>query len=67
MVKKINRAEIRGKKLDRDCIRAKTTIGEYGSKDNRVFCYGIIDASTEETVKECRECKAFYDNAEPIK
>lgn len=57
-----NRAELRGKKLNKDCYKANTTKHEYGQHDKRVFCYGLDDASTEELVDECRYCKANVIN-----
>lgn len=59
-----NRAELRGKKLNDDCYMANTTKNELGEHDNRVFCYGLNDASTEELIDECRHCKANVVNIE---
>ena len=61
----ISRAKIRGKKLDEDCKRACTTTNEYGSDDDRVFCYGLIDCSTDDLIEKCRNCKALADNSTP--
>ena len=61
----INRAKIRGKKLDEDCKRAYTTTNEYGSDDDRVFCYGLIDYSTDDLIEKCRNCKALTYNSTP--
>lgn len=33
---------------------------------DRVFCWGLNDARTDEPTKECEECKAFVYNAEPL-
>lgn len=53
----ISRAKIRGKKLDEDCKRACTSTNEYGSDDDRVFCYGLIDCSTDELIEKCKTTK----------
>lgn len=66
MQKIINRAKLRGKPLDEDCKKAKTTSCEYGIYDSRIFCFGIVDMKTDEYLSKCRECGAFVDNAEPI-
>lgn len=63
----INRAKLRGKPLDYDCRKAHTTTHEYGQEDERVFCYGLIDMKTDEHIEKCKSCKAFVENAEPIK
>ena len=65
-MKKVNRAVLRGKPLDRDCKSACTTTGEYGNDDRRVFCYGIIDAMNDEYLTKCKECGAFVYNAKPL-
>ena len=62
----ISRAKIRGKKLDEDCKRAYTSTNEYGPDDDRVFCYGLIDYSTDEIIEKCRNCKALAYNATPM-
>lgn len=64
-MKRINRAQIRGKPLDPLCKRAHTTTNEYGLYDKRVFCCGIWDAMTDDPVKMCLLCKAFVRNEEP--
>ena len=56
------RALQRGKPLDRDCHKAKRTTHEYGHNDDRVFCYGLQDLSTEEPLAKCSECGAFVGN-----
>ena len=65
-MKKVNRAILRGKPLDRDCISANTTTGEFGDYDCRVYCYGYTDCETEETLTKCKECGAFVYNAKPL-
>ena len=67
MEKVISRAEMRGKKLDDDCKNAKISKNEYGIDDNRCFCYGIRDYSTEEYLEKCYKCGAFVNNAKPWK
>ena len=65
-MKKVNRARLRGKPLDKDCISANTTTGEFGDYDCRVYCYGYTDCETEETLTKCKECGAFVYNAKPL-
>ena len=54
----MNRGKIRGKKLDKDCYDANTTKHQFGPDDNRIFCYGLVEASTEELIDKCKECSA---------
>lgn len=61
----ISRAKLRGKKLDEDCKRTCTSSHEYGSDDDRVFCYGLVDYSTDELLDKCKNCKAYVFNATP--
>lgn len=61
----IGRAKLRGKPLDDDCKTAIISTHEYGMEDNRKFCYGLMEMSTEELIDKCRTCKAHVDNAEP--
>lgn len=61
----ISRAKLRGKVLDKDCKTAHTTSHEYGLEDDRVFCYGLVDLSTDEPLEKCKVCNAFIDNLEP--
>lgn len=63
----VNRAKLRGKPLDEDCKTARTTINEYGPADNRTFCYGIFDRRTDTPIEKCYGCKAFVENATPLK
>ena len=62
----MNRAELRGKKLEYFCKDANTTKNEFGKNDNRIFCYGLNDKSTEELIDECKKCKANVIHAEPL-
>ena len=65
-MKMVGREILRGEKLDDDCRKASVTINEYGPQDNRLFCYGLIDCSTDDYLKKCIECGAFVDNAKPL-
>ena len=65
-MKKITRAQLRGKPLDEDCKKANRTTHEYGIDDNRVFCYGLLeDMSYWAKQEKCENCKAYVYNAEP--
>ena len=55
----ISRKKLRGKGLDKDCKTAHTTSHEYGLDDDRVFCYGLGDPSTDEPLEKCKMCNAF--------
>ena len=66
-MKHISRKELRGKNLDDDCKKANIAKNEYGKFDNRCFCYGLIDDSTESYLEKCIGCGAFVDNAKPLK
>ena len=46
------RDDLRGKPLDKDCKIAKISTNEYGPEDNRKYCYGLIEMSTEETLEK---------------
>lgn len=63
----VNRAKLRGKPLDEDCKTARTTLHEYGPADNRVFCRGLFDRRTDTPIEKCYGCKAFVENATPLK
>ena len=63
----VNRAKLRGKPLDEDCKTARTSLHEYGPADNRTFCYGIFDRRTDTPIEKCYGCKAFVENATPLK
>lgn len=62
----ISRKKLRGKELDKDCKTAHTTTHEYGLDDDRVFCYGLEDRSTDEPFEKCVMCNAFIDNITPL-
>lgn len=60
-MKRINRAKLRGKPLDNDCMRAYTcTEGPF------VRCWGLIDLMYDEACDKCKECGAFVDNDEML-
>ena len=65
-LKTINRAKIRGKRLNPECYKAKISKFEWGSDDNRCFCYGLFDAWGCDLWEECKKCKAHVDNALPL-
>lgn len=54
----INRAKLRGEKLDEDCKFAKTT-----TEADLKVCYGLID-NAENFLEKCKKCKALVWNAE---
>lgn len=58
-----DRAALRGKPLDDDCKKAKTSKYECGLADKRIFCFGYEHSDTEELIDKCRECKAHVTNA----
>lgn len=60
----MNRAELRKKKLDSDCLGAKIAAHERGISDNRKLCYGLMDMSTESALPKCLECGAYIENEE---
>ena len=62
-MKYIDRAVIRGKKLDPDCYRAQRVKHNRGKEDNRILCYGLLDMAYEYKYCDCcLECKAFVWN-----
>lgn len=54
----INRAKLRGEKLDEDCKFDKTT-----TEADLCVCYGLID-NAENLLEKCKKCKALVWNAE---
>lgn len=68
---RVTRADLRGKPLEPYCKKANTTTGEYGKEDNRVYCYGLyqnnISGLGDWIADCCRKCKAYVDNAIPLK
>lgn len=65
-MKKINRAVLRGRPLDKDCYIARTCLHQYGFNDNRCYCLGLINKRNDEFLEKCLECKAFVNNATPL-
>lgn len=65
-MKRVSRAQLRGKSLSAMCKKAHTTTNEYGLGDKRVFCCGIWEAMTEEPVADCKLCGAFVWNEKPL-
>ena len=70
-MKRINRTQLRGKPLEPYCKKANTTTGEFGFDDKRVYCYGLyqncISGTSDDIAECCKKCKAFVDNATPLK
>lgn len=64
-MKRVNRAQLRGRPLDPLCKKAYTTTHEYGPEDKRVFCYGFNSMMTDEPEYECSQCGAFIRNMTP--
>lgn len=54
----INRAKLRGARLDEDCKYANTT-----TEADLYVCYGLQD-NAEELLEKCRKCKALVWNSE---
>lgn len=68
IIKAVNRAMLRGKRLDDDCRRAIISKYEYGPSDNRCFCYGLYENySVYEIKNKCIKCGAYFMNAKPPK
>lgn len=61
-MKRVSRAQLRGKPLDKDCYGCNISKNEYGPNDNRCFCYGLVDPGGD-SIDKCRGCGAFADNA----
>ena len=67
-MKRITRAQLRGKPLDSDCkLYGRTDPYQYGTKDKRCFCTGIWNLMYEAIEEKCYECGAYVGNAEPLK
>lgn len=56
----INRAKLRGTKLDEDCKFANTT-----KEADLCVCYGLID-NAENFLPKCKMCKALVWNCEEL-
>lgn len=65
-MKRVSRAQLRGKPLDADCKKAQRVSNEYVEEDKRVFCFGLFDMANDEVISKCRECMAYVENAEPL-
>lgn len=65
-MKRVSRAQLRGKSLSPMCKKAHTTTNEYGLEDKRVFCYGLWEPMTEEPFDDCKLCGAFVRNETPL-
>ena len=67
MEQTMSRVKMRGKKLDDDCKKANISKHESGPHDSRCFCYGLIDCTTDDTLKKCVGCGAYALNAKPLR
>lgn len=56
----INRAKLRGQKLDDDCKIANTT-----NEADLCCCFGLID-NADNLLEKCKKCKALVWNAEEM-
>lgn len=66
-MKRVTRAQLRGKPLDADRKRwGKPDPYQFGRKDKRCFCTGMLDRMTDDFVDKCRECAAWSPLATPI-
>lgn len=52
------RAITRGSRLLDICKKAKPFL----ETDGNYYCYGIIDLRDEESIEDCRKCKAYFRN-----
>ena len=52
-MKRVSRAQLRGKPLDDDCRIAGISKHECGPDDPRCFCYGLKDMMTDDLVDKC--------------
>ena len=66
-MKRITRAQLRGKPLDEDCRKiAKSDSGQFGPNDKRCFCTGIWSPMYEDYLEKCFHCTAWGANATPL-
>lgn len=66
-MKRVTRAQLRGKPLDPDCIKiAKSDSGQFGPDDKRCYCTGIWSPMHEDYLGKCVYCPALNVNATPI-
>ncbi len=65
-MKRVTRADLRGKPLEPYCKNANTT-----NDGNCVVCYGLyqnnISGTSDEIAGCCKSCKAYVDNVTPLK
>lgn len=67
-MKRVSRAQLRGKPLDEDCRRyGRPDPYQYGWFDKRCFCTGIWNNMYDDFEKKCQECSAWGGNAVPPK
>lgn len=66
-MRRINRAQLRGKPLDEDCKQfGRSESCQFGPDDRRCFCSGIWDRMRDEYLRKCITCPAWNSNATPI-
>ncbi len=65
-MKRLDRADLRGCPLDKDCYEAYRCSHIYGSEDNRVFCCGRYKDKHFNIDDKCLSCKAYVYNSEPL-
>lgn len=66
-MKRITRAQLRGKPLDEDCKKyGRSNSGQCGSWDKRCFCTGIWNRMYDEFERKCLTCPAWDNNADAI-
>lgn len=44
--------------------RGKPTIEFYKDEKPQYYCYGYIDATTDEPIEDCKRCRDFVDHAQ---
>lgn len=44
--------------------RGKPTIEFYKDEKPQYYCYGYIDATTDELIEDCKRCRDFVDRAQ---
>lgn len=60
-MKKVSRAQMRGKSLDPDCKKAHRNTNTWGKCDKRVLCFGLTDPVNDEPFEKCLGCRAFIE------
>ena len=61
-----SRVDLRGKRLDEDCRKARISTNECGINDDRKFCLGLIEMSTECLIEKCIKCNAHVSNVKML-